>query len=366
MDTKETILIPAPQGASYDVVIGSGAVSQLGQTIRNGLNPRRATVISNPDIWDLVGDSVSSSLGNADIYFDLIAIPEGESQKTIQTAELVYEAMSDAKASRFEPVIAVGGGVVGDLAGFVSSTFMRGVPFINVPTTFLAMIDSSVGGKTGVDLEAGKNMVGSFHQPFCVISDVDFLNTLPDRELRCGIAEAAKTAFLAGGYFMSFIEDNMDAILRRDADVLVETVKRCVRFKGDIIAADPLDTRGTRAFLNYGHTLGHALETAGCYEDLNHGEAVAAGMVFAARLSNKLGLAGSELVPQTIELLEKAGLKTGTACGDVDNLIDIMERDKKNRSDKARFVLLEAVGRPVLRDVAWGDVSSLLKELENA
>lgn len=366
MDIKETILIPAPKSVSYDVIIGPGISASLGRKIKDGLRPSRVTVVSNPEIWELVGDQIAASLESADIYFDLIAIPEGESHKTLDTAGLVYEAMSDAKAARVDPVIAVGGGVVGDLAGFVAATFMRGVPFVNVPTTFLAMIDSSVGGKTGVDLAVGKNMVGAFHQPFCVISDVDFLRTLPARELKCGAAEAIKTAFLAGGYFMSYIEDNMGAILALDAEVLVETVKRSVRFKGDIIAADPLDVKGTRAFLNYGHTFGHALETVGSYLDLNHGEAVGLGMVFAARLSHRLGVCGPGIVSQTIELLEAAGLPVNVTIDGAEDIIGIMERDKKNCSGSARFVLLEDVGRPVLRDVPWNDVAALLKELENA
>jgi 3-dehydroquinate synthase len=361
---KETVAIPA-RGARYQVLIGAGSVEELGVLTKNLLNPKRATVISNSDIWKVTGDAVTDSLGASDIVFDLIAIPEGESSKNLETTAIVYEAMADVRASRTEPVIAVGGGVIGDTAGFVAATYMRGVPFINVPTTFLAMTDSSIGGKTGVDLEAGKNLVGAFHQPKFVIADTRFLETLPAREMRCGLAEVIKTAFLAGGGFMDFVKENIDLILKVDDATLIETIKEAVHFKAGIVSKDPEDNTGLRAILNYGHTFGHALETSAGYKDINHGEAVAQGMVFAARLSEKLDICKPALVDETIKLLDKAGLPSQVDFESTNKLIEIMDKDKKNNCDDIRFVLIEKAGKPVLTNVARRDVISLIKELSD-
>lgn len=363
LDTKITVKIPKICSAVYDVQIGTGIIKSSGAMIGKTGAYTRATVISNADVWGLVGDKVDASLGKAGIAFDLVEVPEGETFKTYETAQALYEALAEFRASRGDPIIAVGGGVIGDLAGFVAATYMRGVPFVNIPTTLLAQVDSSIGGKTGVDLSEGKNLVGAFYQPALVISDTEVLHSLPDREVRCGLAEVIKTALLTGDGFLDYVDENMEDLVRLSEIALSETVRRCVKFKAAIVADDEHDLTGRRAILNYGHTYAHALEAVAGYRDLPHGEAVAAGLAFAARLSVKIGLGQEAVVAKTDQLLARAGLSNSVAGAKDKDILTVMGRDKKRQGQGITFVLLEDFGKPVLKTVDEKTVLNFIKEL---
>lgn len=362
MDIKIPVEVAGQGKRAYDVSIGPGAAAELGRIILDKIPVNRATAVTNPAIWDIVGEKVDTALSDAGLVFDLIEIPEGEENKTLETLTAVFEAMTEFGAGRLDPVIAIGGGVIGDLAGLAASTYMRGVPFFNVPTSLLAQVDSSIGGKTGVDLPAGKNLVGTFYQPSAVVSDIDFLKTLPNRELRCGMAELIKSSLLTGGEFLHYVEENTAKIVNREPEALTEAVARCVKFKAEVIGADETDKTGRRAILNYGHTYGHALEAVRGFSDINHGEAVAEGLRFSARLSAKMGLAGTSLVKKTDELLEAAGFPSGATIGDPEELFAAMKHDKKKTGDEITFILMEDFGRPVIREVGQDTIIDLIKE----
>lgn len=365
MATKVTITLPPGEAKSYDAHIGGGAVDLLGEILSDTTTSKRVTVISSTDIWQLVGEAVAKSLANSGITFNLVKIPDGEAFKTVETCQTVFTSLTDFRARRGDAIVAVGGGVVGDLAGFVAASYMRGVPFINVPTTLLAQIDSSIGGKTGVDLPAGKNLVGAFYQPLAVISDIAFLTTLPDREIRCGLAEIIKSAMLAGGEFLSFMENNIEKITRRDEAAITEAVINSVAFKGEVVSGDERDLTGGRAILNYGHTFGHALEAASEYKEVCHGEAVAEGLIFAAYLGKKLGVGSGNIIAMTERLLAKAGFSPAAGLADVDEngLIVAMRLDKKKTEPKTSFILLEDFGRPVVRKVEETIIRETVKEI---
>ena len=366
MATKRVVVtIPASPAVTYEIIIGSGVLGELGTKLTSLLNPRRVTVITNDIVWETSGAQLTNSLDRAGIDFDLISIPDGEAYKTIETAGVILTALADCGAGRSDPIIAFGGGVIGDVAGFTAATYMRGVPFINVPTTLLAMADSSIGGKTAVDMAAGKNLVGAFHQPSLVISDLDLLATLPDRELAAGRAEMLKAAMLQGGEYLAAWRTGITRVIGGDLELTAELLERAVRFKADVVAADARDTTGRRAILNYGHTLGHALETALDYAQLGHGAAVSIGMAFAARLSEKAGVCDAELVRATEELLRQAVLPERPPALKAAEIIAIMELDKKNEGGEVTFVLLEDFGRAVVRTVSRDLILSTLEEFAN-
>jgi 3-dehydroquinate synthase len=367
LDTKRlTVEIRTVPSLAYDVVIGAGVMQALGSSLVDLLNARRATVVTNDQVWSAVGATVTDSLENTGIMFDLISVPDGEAFKTFETASGICEALADCGASRADPVIAVGGGVVGDLTGFAASVYMRGVPFINLPTTLLAMADSSVGGKTAVDLPAGKNLAGTFYQPRLVLEDVDVLKTLPDVEMAAGRTEMFKAACLLGGEFLEAWQNGVNRLLNRDLEALVDLLSRAIRYKADVVGADERDISGQRAVLNFGHTLGHALETAEGYESLGHGAAVALGMSFAAHLGELIGASRAGLATETERLLEAAGLTTKRPVINPAKLIAIMGLDKKTAGGNLNFVLLEDFGRPIVRPVPTAAVEAALEEFLNA
>jgi 3-dehydroquinate synthase len=268
-----------------------------------------------------------------------IELPDGEAYKTIATLQLILDRLVESGANRDTTVIALGGGVVGDIAGFAAACYMRGVDFVQVPTTLLAQVDSSVGGKTGVNHEKGKNLVGAFHQPRIVLIDTDTLATLPDRELRAGMAEVIKHGAICDAGFFTWLEDNVAALLGRDPDALAHAIRRCCEIKAAVVAEDEHEA-GRRAILNFGHTFGHAIERCQGYGEWLHGEAVAAGMVMAARLS---GLAAGD-VDRLVNLVAAAGLPTRPPVIDKADWLAAMGMDKKVRDKRLRFVLLDAIG----------------------
>lgn len=363
MDIKIPVGVPGQEKRTYDVHIGPGAANGLGGIICDTAPSDRATVVSNRQVWDIAGDVIDATLSDAGFVFDLIEIPEGESSKTMETLTAVFEAMTEFGARRFDPLIAVGGGVVGDLTGLVASTYMRGVPFVNVPTTLLAQVDSSIGGKTGVDLPEGKNLVGSFYQPAAVVSDIDFLKYLPDREIKCGLAEVIKSALLAGGEFLKFVEDDIDNTVQRQPETLAKAVSMSVKFKAEIIEADEMDKTGRRAILNYGHTYGHALEAESEFSGISHGEAVAEGLRFSAMLGERLGVAGPRIIEKTDLLLSRAGFGLDMTVVDAEAVFDAMMFDKKKTGNDITFILMEDFGRPVIKTVDKETIVNLIKEI---
>lgn len=369
------IIVSLPGETDYDVRIGSGVMERLGADMRAvpALNAaERIVLISDDNVEPLYAAAVKGSLKEAGFRVRGITVPAGESSKSVEVAAELWNALSDLSFERDGLVVALGGGVVGDLAGFVASTYMRGVPFVQVPTTLLAMVDSSVGGKTGVNLPAGKNLVGTFCQPRYVCADVRALGTLDEREWRCGCAEIAKSAVIDADDFFFWLLGAAEDLAARDEDVAAEAIARCVVFKADVVAADKAESKGVRECLNYGHTLGHAIEALAGYGTYSHGAAVAEGMRFAMRLAAALVGTSPEVVRAQDELLDALGLTSLPWSAESDALIDAMKRDKKARAGRVRFVLPRDIGSWELREVdddvilehldAWARSKQLIEE----
>jgi 3-dehydroquinate synthase len=290
-----------------------------------------------------------------------LGAPEGEEAKSLPTMTALLRQLATQEAHRDDVVVALGGGAVGDLAGFVAATYMRGVPFVQVPTTLTAQVDAAIGGKTAVNLPEGKNLVGAFHQPVAVIADVRTLATLSERDYRSGLAEVAKYGLTLDPELLDLLERDPAAVLGRDPGALEDVVARCVRAKAGVVVEDERDA-GRRLVLNYGHTLGHALERLDAFAGRTHGEAIATGMVFAARLAEAEGLAEAGLAARHVRLLASLGLEAGGALPDVEEILAAMKMDKKYRGG-IRFVLLEDVGRPVVSEGVSADlVRAVLEE----
>lgn len=321
---------------SYPIVIGRELLGG-GFDLAAELRGRQCLVVSNTTVAPLYLDRLTAGLGDHDVAS--ISLPDGEAYKTLDTFSSVLDALADNGANRDTTVIALGGGVVGDIAGFAAASYMRGVDFIQVPTTLLAQVDSSVGGKTGVNHARGKNLVGAFYQPRLVLIDTDTLTTLADRELSAGLAEVIKHGAICDAAFFAWLEDNMSALLARDPAALAHAIERCCAIKAAVVAEDERES-GRRAILNFGHTFGHAIERHEGYGEWLHGEAVAAGMLMAARLS---GLGDEELI-RLEKLVAAAGLPVAPPHIDAQQWLDIMGMDKKVHRQQLRFVLLRSLG----------------------
>ena len=332
---------------SYPIHIGAGLLDQIG-LLAEVVRGHHALIVSDENVAPLYLARVEAALAGKDVW--RVVIPAGESEKNLTRFAEILHALAAQRASRDVTVIALGGGVVGDLAGFAAACWMRGVRFVQLPTTLLAMVDSAVGGKTAVDLPAGKNLVGAFHQPAAVFADTDTLSTLPERELRAGLAEVVKYGAIFDPRFFDWIETHADALLARDADALSEAVLRSCKHKIKVVVKDETE-RGPRALLNFGHTFAHAIETETGYGTLLHGEAVAIGMVLAARLSAELGRAPLLDAARLAGLLAHLGLPIQLPEGlAADALLARMRLDKKAVSGQSRLVLWKRLGRAVLAD----------------
>jgi 3-dehydroquinate synthase len=332
---------------SYPIHIGAGLIGSA-ELYSPYLRGGAAAIVTNAVVAPLYLAKVRQALEAAGVRSTEIIVPDGEQAKSWQGVEQIVDGFVDAPLGRDGLVVALGGGVVGDLAGFAAAVYQRGVPFVQVPTTLLAQVDSSVGGKTAINHARAKNMIGAFHQPSAVISDVATLDTLPERELRSGIAEVIKHGLALDASFVEWLESNVEKLLRRDRVALGHAVRRSCELKARIVAEDERES-GARALLNFGHTFGHAIEAGTGYGAWLHGEAIAAGMVMAAELSKSLGLLSSTDLSRIRSLLERAGLPvTGPALAP-EKLMGLMALDKKAAKGRTRFVLLEAIGRAALR-----------------
>ena len=336
--------------AGYPITIGPGLIDD-GARLAATLRGRHVLVVTDANVAPLYAGRVESALrgANPGLTVDRHVIPAGEQEKTLARFGDVLDALAAMQATRDATVLALGGGVVGDLAGFAAACWMRGVDVVQVPTTLLAMVDSSVGGKTAIDLPAGKNLVGAFHPPRAVLADTGTLSTLPPRELRAGLAEVVKYGAVFDAAFLAWLEARADALLAGDDATLAEAIARSCEYKADVVARDPYE-HGDRALLNFGHTFGHAIEAEQGYtgahgDGLNHGEAVAVGMVLAARLSTALGLAPEADAQRLADLLQRLGLPTrlppGLAPG---ALLARMRLDKKADARGLRFILWDRAG----------------------
>ena len=356
----ERVTVPIP-GRSYEVVIGSGVLSTADEVLPPLPGAERAFVVADVAVAARSAP-LEGSLARRGIKTVGLSVPSGEDAKTLQVYGTLLHQLASQEAHRGDLIVALGGGTVGDLAGFVAATYMRGIGFIQVPTTLLAQVDASIGGKTAVNLPEGKNLVGAFHQPISVLADVDTLAGLAPRDYGSGLAEVAKVALTLDLELLEGLERAPAPVLARDPAVLERLVARCVTAKARTVAADERD-RGARLVLNYGHTLGHALERLDAFAGRTHGEAVAVGMAFAARLAEARGLVPAGLLARTNHLLTSLGLEPGGALPPVGAILSAFRLDKKYEGG-VRFVLLEDVGRPVIvDDVPEAQVREILIEM---
>ncbi|HJZ56850.1 MAG TPA: 3-dehydroquinate synthase [Gemmataceae bacterium] len=336
---------------SYDIALTTGDPGGVGPFVRERLPKSKLALVVCDANTEAHGRAVEAALKAADFRTGLAAIPSGEESKSLTQAARLYDALYELAADRQTAVVAVGGGVVGDLAGFVAATYNRGLPLVMVPTTLLAMVDSSVGGKTGVNHPKGKNLIGAFHQPAGVWIDTALLGTLPERELLSGLAEVVKYGVILDAEFFAFLEANAEAIRTRRPDVLVPVIARCCRLKADVVEQDEREETGLRAVLNYGHTFAHAFEAVGGYGAWLHGEAVAAGMVCASRLAETRRLVGPELTARQKQLLARFSLPLSPRPEwATDDQLAVMRRDKKAAGGRLRFILPTRLGEVRLFD----------------
>jgi len=335
---------------AYDVRVGGGLIGRAGELIAPLLKRSRTAIVSDETVWDLHGARLQSVFAAAGVEADAIIVPPGEASKSFSQLEQVCDRLLALKLDRGDLIVALGGGVVGDLAGFAAAIYKRGIDFVQIPTTLLAQVDSSVGGKTAIDTPRGKNLIGAFHQPRLVLADLDVLNTLPDREMRAGYAEVIKYGFLGDFAFFEWLEANGAAVLAREPAALSHAIARSIEMKAEIVAEDEREV-GRRALLNLGHTFGHALEAeVGFGGDLIHGEAVALGCAQAFRYSAKLGLCPSQDAVRASQAIAGAGLPSrladipgGPFSADV--LISHMAQDKKADAGQLTLILAETIGK---------------------
>ena len=334
---------------SYPIHIGPGLIARAA-LFEPHVRSRRVAIVTNATVASRYGKPLVETLASAGAKSFSIEMPDGEAHKDWKSLDAIFARLLEQGADRKTVIVALGGGVVGDVAGFAAATYQRGVPFLQVPTTLLAQVDSSVGGKTAINHALGKNMVGAFHQPLAVIADTDTLATLPERELAAGLAEVVKYGFIADAAFLDWIESHAAALVARDSAALAYAIRRSCEIKAAVVAEDERES-GVRAILNFGHTFGHAIEAAMGYGEWLHGEAVGAGMVLAARLSAAQGRIANSDALRVERLVAALGLPTSAPAIAVDDWFEHMGRDKKNEEGRVTLILLDALGKAaVVRD----------------
>jgi len=341
---------------SYPVFVGWGFLEELGRRMRNAGLWGMAHIVSDEGVFPLYGARVTKILEDAGFEVDSLVVPQGERSKSFETAVRIYDWLVNCRAERGDNIVALGGGVVGDLAGFVAATFLRGLPLVQVPTSLIGMVDSSIGGKVAVNHPQGKNLIGAFYQPRLVIADTQALTTLPRRELVSGWAEVVKHAMIRDLRLLELLEEQAEGLLALESTAISDVVARSAAIKAKIVSEDEKE-QGIRIILNYGHTIGHGLEAATNYERFLHGEAVAIGMMGAAMISHEVGLLFQDVVDRQKALLARFGLPTTFSGVDIERLFQATELDKKVRGKRVRWVLLRAIGQPVVRDDVHRDVA---------
>lgn len=355
-------IVKSTQG-DYPIWVGWNTIDEIGERVNSILDVSTAYIITDEGVHRQARRA-QFSLEAAGIAAHMFIMPAGETHKTLETVQLVYRWLAERKAERGHMIVAVGGGVVGDLAGFVAATYLRGLPLAQVPTTLLAMMDAAVGGKVAVDLPQGKNLVGAFYQPKFVLVDVSTLQTLPKRELTSGWAEAIKHGLILDRDLLDAFETHRHSLLALEQDIATDIIRRSVAIKANVVSQDERETLGIRILLNYGHTIGHAIESTTGYSSFLHGEAVSVGMMGAARIGNAMGMLADEEVERQRQLLESYGLPL--TCGEMDiaAVTDAMMSDKKVKGRANRWVLLDGIGNATVRsDVPAAVVQQTLEAL---
>jgi 3-dehydroquinate synthase len=353
----KTIKVKSPS-KKYDVFIGAGILPELGIKLRRKGFAGKAVIITNPVVNEIYGNSLKTELTVAGLEASILLVPDGEKQKSLETAGMLYKKLTALGADRMTSIIALGGGVIGDLAGFVAATYLRGLPLVQVPTTLLAQVDSSIGGKVAVNYEHIKNKIGAFYQPEFVLSDIQTLRTLPREQLNNGMAEIIKYAVIRDRSFFSYIEGNMEKIKSLDEQALEKIIARSAEIKADIVCKDERDT-GLRNILNYGHTAGHAIESTADF-NMGHGQAVAMGMIIAGRIALNRGLLKQEEFNSLRDIILTAGLPADLTGPDTPRIIEAVKQDKKIIGGKIRFILAKSIGNVIMAD----DIS--IPEIEKA
>lgn len=341
---------------SYPIYIGSKILAEFGATLKRFTESRKVAVVTNPTVAALYLDVVAESLKKSGFECLVIEIPDGERYKSLEWAGRIFDKLISGRADRYSPVIALGGGVVGDITGFAAATYLRGVPFVQVPTTLLAQVDSSVGGKTAVNHPKGKNLIGAFYQPKLVYIDIDTLRTLDPREIRAGLAEVIKYGVIKDAELFRYLEENIEEILNRNTGYkirntkLIHIVKRSCEIKAEVVAADEREA-GLRAILNFGHTYGHAIEAVTEYKEYKHGEAVGIGMLIATKIAMEEGMCDNKLYMRLRKLIQETGLPVEATGLSKEALMQAVSLDKKVVRDEVRFVLPKKIGEVELRKV---------------
>lgn len=353
----------AAESARYPVHAAWGSLPDLGERMKEAGLSGKAHVVSDSNVWALHGAALETALREAGLTCDSCVVPAGEASKGLDTASMLYDWLAARRAERGDAVVAFGGGMVGDLAGFVAATYLRGLPLVQAPTSLLAMVDASVGGKVAVNHREAKNIIGAFYQPRLVFADVSLLTTLPLRELVSGWAEVIKHALIMDAALLENLEQDAERLIALEPEATAHVVRRSMALKAQVVSEDERETTGRRTILNYGHTVGHALEAASEYEALLHGEAVSVGMVAAAEIGRRLGVTPPALAERQRALLERFGLPVKATGLRADRVVKAMELDKKVERASVRWVLLADAGRPVLRSDVPG---SLVREALDA
>lgn len=333
---------------SYPIHIGRGLLNRA-ELLLPHLTQKRAVIVSNTTVAPLYLAQVQGLLERHGVKLSTVILPDGEQYKNSETLNLIYDALLNNRCERTTPLIALGGGVIGDMTGYAAATYLRGVPFIQIPTTLLAQVDSSVGGKTGINHPLGKNMIGAFYQPRVVIADTETLNTLPDAELRAGLAEVIKYGLIRDPLFFEWLEQNIEKLLERDAESLQYAIARSCQNKAEVVVADERES-GERALLNLGHTFGHAIENGMGYGVWLHGAAVAAGTLMAADMSRRMGWISPKDQARIEDIFRRAKLPLAAPALGVDKYLELMGLDKKVEGGKIRFVLLKSIGHAVVSE----------------
>jgi 3-dehydroquinate synthase len=348
-----TVRVNLP-GSEYDITVQAGVLADAGQHLRRLTQSKKAAVVTDNHVGPAYAGKLEQSLVAAGFEVIRASVSAGEDRKTLAVAGTIYDQLLSAGIERNTPVLALGGGVIGDMAGFVAATILRGVPFIQVPTTLLAMVDASVGGKTGVNHPVGKNLIGAFHQPRAVLIDPATLETLPVRELRSGLAECIKHDIIRDADGFAHLEKNITRTMKLDMDYLTELVAHNVAIKARVVELDQFEN-GERAHLNFGHTFGHAIETVSKYS-YAHGECVALGMIAASRAAREMAMLDDISVERIVAVIDQAGLPTGGLSLPIDSVLSAMNFDKKVKSGRVRFILPDRIGHVVIRDDVPPDV----------
>jgi len=346
---------------SYDIFIGPNLLAKAGEFFSQVLQPSRIVLITHPFLFQLYGEKIFSGFKNQGWATDVVEVSEGETAKTLKRVEIIYDRLLALKCDRKSVLVALGGGVIGDLVGFVAATYQRGIPFVQIPTTLLSQVDSSVGGKTAVNHPKGKNMIGAFYQPRLVIADLNTLQSLPKNEFRAGLAEVIKYGIIYDANLFNYLEKNTEKILQMDKECLAHIIKTSCAIKAKVVEKDERENH-YRMILNFGHTLGHAIEALTNYSRFIHGEAVAIGMVCAARLSYHLRKCSEETPRRIKELIKKCGLPTDFPDLDAQAIIESLYYDKKTTNNKIKFILVKEIGEiEIVEGMPEADIFKLLQ-----